>query len=321
MRSSSHLLMQTPHGSSRLSLADGHFWQIGRGRDNAVPLFDHCASRHHALIRLLGQNSYYLFDQGSRNGTYVNGKRIQLPTLLAHGDIINIGETTLEFADRPNEEVSQNPVDQESPEQSVPPQPCLISALLVDIRNYSKLRQQVTERVLAEVTYQWFSRSIDIIHTKGSYVEQIIGSAIFAVKIHEMEPEAQQMTIDQMLPTFNVLRELHLISEEISQQFQLPLPLGISAGLNTNYAEVQGGYAQTLTDVTKETFALQSASQVIGLDVGISATTRQRTPYSILLPFKQYLVNLPDSEQPTLTYAGSFDGVSEFLDKVSVVFS
>jgi adenylate cyclase len=258
---------------------------------------------------------YYLFDQGSRNGTYVNGKRIQLPTLLNHGDIINIGETTLEFVFPPMEPAEEH--------QELTPIPQLISTLVVQMPAYPKLAQQISERVQAEIVYQWFSRSIDAINSGGSQVDQVIGGAIVAIKIHQIPPDLLQVAIDEILPVFTIIKQVHLLSEELNQQFQLPLSLGISAGINTSCAEIYNGYptVQTLDTIVQETLTLQSANQITGQDVSISAQTRQRTPYSILLPFKQYLVNLPDTEQPTITYAGSLAGVVEFLDKVSVVFS
>ncbi len=42
------------------------------------------------------KNSLYLRDEGSKNHTYLNGKRVQRPILIQKEDIISIGETDLE---------------------------------------------------------------------------------------------------------------------------------------------------------------------------------------------------------------------------------
>ena len=45
-------------------------------------------SRRHAVIQAQVSDEYWLGDSGSRNGTYVNAKRIAKPTRLQHADVI-----------------------------------------------------------------------------------------------------------------------------------------------------------------------------------------------------------------------------------------
>lgn len=63
--------------------------KLGRNSENQVVLNDPSISRFHAEIR--PQNGdYYLVDVGSKNGTMVNGERIQ-EKKLEHGDRIQLG--------------------------------------------------------------------------------------------------------------------------------------------------------------------------------------------------------------------------------------
>jgi len=55
---------------------------IGRDRSNTIVLTDLQVSRHHALVRRLGEADYYLIDSGSANGSKVNARRLSTPTLL-----------------------------------------------------------------------------------------------------------------------------------------------------------------------------------------------------------------------------------------------
>ena len=68
--------------------------RLGRNPDSEVRLNDPQASRYHALIQRQ-QNAYLIIDQGSGNGTYVNGQLINRPTPLASGDVITIGNTQI----------------------------------------------------------------------------------------------------------------------------------------------------------------------------------------------------------------------------------
>lgn len=66
---------------------------IGRSRDCDIAIADANASRQHAEIRHIGLD-YFLVDQGSTNGTYVNRQRIRRHA-LADGDRIVIGTTEM----------------------------------------------------------------------------------------------------------------------------------------------------------------------------------------------------------------------------------
>lgn len=69
---------------------------IGRGGGCTVPLaFDTFVSQVHSRVTAR-DGSLWIEDVGSRNGTLVNGKRIEQPTRLKRGDRIQVGQTVLE---------------------------------------------------------------------------------------------------------------------------------------------------------------------------------------------------------------------------------
>lgn len=68
---------------------------IGRSGDSDVVIDDPYASEFH--FRIVVQNdTAVLSDLGSTNGTYLNGRRVTVPTRLGKGDSIQIGNTILE---------------------------------------------------------------------------------------------------------------------------------------------------------------------------------------------------------------------------------
>ena len=79
----------------RLVLAD--ICSLGRESDNVISLDDPEASRHHASIRRIA-NDFLFIDQRSTNGSFVNGEPVS-DHLLAHGDVIRIGQIEFVFAD------------------------------------------------------------------------------------------------------------------------------------------------------------------------------------------------------------------------------
>jgi hypothetical protein len=73
---------------------------IGRSRESDIFLEDLAVSRLHASIISLGNNNYALRDEGSANGTKVNGQPVNKyqPYPLQEGDKIQLGQTVLVFA-------------------------------------------------------------------------------------------------------------------------------------------------------------------------------------------------------------------------------
>jgi pSer/pThr/pTyr-binding forkhead associated (FHA) protein len=69
---------------------------IGRSPSNTVVIGDTYASSQHALLTWR-EGHWWLTDQDSRNGTVVNGERVEEPVLVTTGDVITVGETRLKL--------------------------------------------------------------------------------------------------------------------------------------------------------------------------------------------------------------------------------
>jgi hypothetical protein len=69
-------------------------YMIGREAGNEIVIEDPQVSRRHAQLTRQG-HSYLIEDVGSTNGTYVNGKRVMAPTLLANGDMVGLADTVI----------------------------------------------------------------------------------------------------------------------------------------------------------------------------------------------------------------------------------
>jgi pSer/pThr/pTyr-binding forkhead associated (FHA) protein len=70
---------------------------IGRARGNSVALADVSVSRRHSRLELQ-RDSWIIVDEGSGNGTRVNGRPVQRHR-LRHGDEIALGDTALRFVE------------------------------------------------------------------------------------------------------------------------------------------------------------------------------------------------------------------------------
>jgi pSer/pThr/pTyr-binding forkhead associated (FHA) protein len=81
---------------------------IGRDVDcDLRPLCDF-VSRHHCVL-VLDFPTLRIRDLGSKNGTFLNGRRISASDVLVHGDLVSIGETVfvVDLSRQEREQTSQ----------------------------------------------------------------------------------------------------------------------------------------------------------------------------------------------------------------------
>lgn len=81
-----------PQAGSTIAL--GPINSIGRNVNNTVYVEDDFVSATHAMLTFRGR-SWFVEDQGSTNGTYVNGHRIDRPVALSFGDELTVGRVRM----------------------------------------------------------------------------------------------------------------------------------------------------------------------------------------------------------------------------------
>jgi pSer/pThr/pTyr-binding forkhead associated (FHA) protein len=76
------------------TIALGPINSIGRNVNNTIYVEDDFVSTNHAMLTFRGR-SWFIEDQGSTNGTYVNGHRIERPVALSFGDELTVGRVRM----------------------------------------------------------------------------------------------------------------------------------------------------------------------------------------------------------------------------------
>lgn len=282
---------------------------------------DRWISRNHAMLQCMDTGEFYLIDLGSRNGSFVNGRRVSIPVTLHHGDRLTFGQTELEFYCPSLNNFSQPlEADKEFTATATLHIRRLISVLVVDIRDFTKLTRQIDERLLSEVIGTWFRHAGDIIREYGSWVDKYIGDAVMAIWIHG----TQEVGDDDMLRIFRAVSALHKMTSDLYNQYPLPFPLRVGAGINTGYAMVGNTGSgdrpdyTALGDTVNAAFRLETCTKQIHQDIAVGETTyKHLTDLVTISPnlFKPYTVNLRGYEVPTVTYACSYDELDTLLQK------
>lgn len=189
---------------------------LGRAVGNDVVLVDDRVSRRHATIHTQGVHELWLIDLGSRNGTYLNDRRVSQPTRLRDGDRIQIGPFFLVFR-----QVSSagDPTAAFAADQTQVDLRSLACWLLVcDIAGSTALAREHTPEELAVIVGGWFARCKELIEDNGGTINKYLGDGLLAywtVKESALPHVAQ------------TLRDLHRIQEKGRPPFRVVIHQGL----------------------------------------------------------------------------------------------
>lgn len=89
------IIVHGKQGRQVYTLCQGSCWLIGRAVHNTITINDVYMSRHHASLQLVG-GELLVIDLNSRNGTFLNGRRIIAPTVIRNGNHLRLGNTEME---------------------------------------------------------------------------------------------------------------------------------------------------------------------------------------------------------------------------------
>jgi len=295
----------------RYPLIEGQLWAIGRGDGCTIMLDSRSVSRLHALIQRRDTGDFSLVDLGSRNGSFVNSRRVSVPVVLCDGDHVVFGDQELSFhnAQRANSPLEAPGADTRNAPTTSLHTHSLTTILVVDIRDFTPLARSVSEALLSQTIGTWFLKVGQIAQRLGSWAQKYIGDAMMAVWVHD----------DRMRIRTDLLRALHAVTDinnataEINHTLPLPGPLRIGAGMNTGHAILGGTDYTALGDTVNAAFRLEAATKTLGLSVAIGDRTYNELALPPGSPFVRREVELKGYEALSTAWATSFDDLRLFL--------
>ena len=184
----------------------GNTATIGRSRENTISLHTNPhISRQHAVIRCHNAYQFQIMDLGSRNGTFVNGRRVITPTILTHGAVIRITNIELIFeqSDESSEDTTFDVTIAAGPE-STHDQSAVVAVMVCDIRGFSTVSELLPEDELARTLGQWFRDAGNIVHKNGGTIDKFIGDAVLAYWTREsLDGRESRGALDSALELLN----------------------------------------------------------------------------------------------------------------------
>ena len=152
---------------------------LGRSADNDIPLLDPFSSGHHAAI-VCARGGFLIRDIGSKNGTFLNGKKVARDVELKRGDEILVGSTRVIF----DKEVSSNVEVTESAAPS---------------RNINTIihLNDILKKPDIETTIEGLSTAADFVRIKSDLKSMaVLNEVSQALLLHQPETELLEHIMD-----------------------------------------------------------------------------------------------------------------------------
>jgi len=283
---------------------------IGREGDCSIPLPDPRVSRRHAMLYRTQDGSYYLADEGSSNGSYVNAARIGLPTRLNDGDQISIGSVSMQFR--------QPETPGRRPATSGPRQTTLIvqqsveivrtAILVADIRGFTKLSELLPVRDLTELMNQWFRESTQCIRSRDGLVDKFLGDCVYA------RWEANRDSVLALRHALDAACELHRITRRLGvERPGIPQAIDLGVGINIGNAAIGTEQGRTaIGDAVNLTFRLQEQTRRLGKDILLNREAYLNLP-ARLWEGREQSVSVAGKTQPLEVWGLSFEEAEALL--------
>ena len=242
---------------------------IGRSSQNDIVLVSDKISRNHALVQRNDSGGYSVFDLGSRNGTFLNGRRLAGPAELRGGDVVTIDAFTLVFSEG---------AQRAAPEAARPRPPAEtvvhvgvheVTVMVVDIRDFTGLARDLGNTRIAELIGAFNRETGAQLEKARAWAVKYIGDAVMTVWDHRPGETAWPA----LRTAFETIAAIGSFAAGLQARFDLPRPFQIGAGINTGPAYLGNlGSAVTsdhtaLGDVVNKAFRLESSTRLLDSEV------------------------------------------------------
>ncbi len=265
------LTVRPPEGEP-FEIEIGNTATIGRSRENTLCLTaSPHVSRQHAIIRCQNACQFQIMDLGSRNGTFLNGRRVITPVTLGDGAVIRIAsyEITFSQVDAPAEsegfEVTMAAGTDVTGEESA-----TVAVMVCDLRGFSTMSEQLPEEILARTLGEWFRDAGDIIHGTGGIIDKFIGDAVLAYWIRENdsgEESAQALSSGLRLLERSARRHW---PTETPRPFRIAVALHHGLVTCGNIGLVAQRDATIIGDTVNTVFRIESVMKSLGQKIAAS---------------------------------------------------
>ncbi len=243
----------------------GNTATIGRSRDNTVSLsFSPHVSRQHAIVRCHNAYEYQIMDLGSRNGTFVDGRRVITPLTLRHGSKIRICGCDLRFeqtettSDGAGVDVTLAAGTDTGLDESLQ-----VAIMVCDLRGFSTMSERLPEDLVARTLGEWFRHAGNLVQQSGGTIDKFIGDAILAYWPHS---DGLREAESALATARNLVVQAASQTWPVAEKTPLRVAIALHHGLVTagNIGLVAQRDATIIGDAVNTTFRMETIMKPLG---------------------------------------------------------
>lgn len=317
---SSHLVMIASGQERRIPLEGVAVLRLGRDITNDLALPNTEVSRNHARIERQPNGRHLLLDSGSRNGTFLNGARLAIPTILCSGDRFAIGPYKFEYRSptAPRAAPGDNR-DSRLATTSVHAELTPVTILVVDIHSFTTMSNQLDAVSLSGAVGGLWHEAGSVLQECGATHRQTAGDGLLAVWAHETRSPSPA----EIAPVLNAALLLARLAARLSAEQSLAIPMRLGAGINTGEAVVGNPGNRLLAgnaamgEPVNRAFRLESATRAIQCDCIIGESTWSFLGLdSASMPTARLNLELRGYAHPVAAYSLSFEEIEALLPRL-----
>ncbi len=255
-----------------IPLTDGQTVRVGRAPQNDIVLADDSVSRHHALFSC-SNFGVVVSDLGSTNGTFLNGDQLTSMRDLAHGDLVNLGHSSIRVEIPQAEgiyEHSETPPSARSSTTML--QPVAVSVMSCRLLRFTEMSASFDSDELIKTLLQWNSGVSQVIGQEGGQVDKVIESSLVALWVGAARSEQAMQALTAARKIFELSK---LFGSEGKWRHQSQIPWDVMVVLCSGHGmcgkpkDKSSGEAQftIVGDPVNEAFRM--FEKVSGMPTGI----------------------------------------------------
>lgn len=258
-----------------VAIAPGSFCDIGRDTASLLRLDqdDTTASRRHAIVRADENGRCTLVPVSSTAATMRNGRPVSAEIPLVDGDLIAIGKTLLRF--ETSVTLAAPSTGHANAATIVMLKDRLVTILVIDIRGYSVLAQEIGEAEIGKLLRRFNAEAGHILEGFGAYQPRYLGDAVMASWLHGSADETAVIEPADLGRAVSAYQALAAMAARINADMVLPRPLSIGGGINSGRAAFGNlGNAgkidiNTVGEAVNRAFRLEAATRTHDADLVI----------------------------------------------------
>jgi len=248
---------------------------IGRSQEADIRVFSSRVSREHVMIRRQS-TGFWIYDLRSANGTQVNGRDIDQPTLLEHGDVIQIADITLHFHVLGMSDTVAMEVEVPATVIGVKKTP--VTLLVADIVNFTGQAERLEEEQLATALNAWYEDCQRIMAQLDGTIDKFMGDGLLAYW-KDTTPQARANAVEAARLLVRGPEQHSPEVQEILDTHQIHFRCGV--GLHIGDAAVGAvtrGMRTALGDSVNVVFRIEAHTRVLETPVLASAAFLENWP-------------------------------------------